>query len=69
MMLPSSLPLIGLFARASASQPRPRPARAAFLGGYAVVWTCFGAAAFLGDVGVHHLVERWATSGSSTWPR
>jgi predicted metal-binding membrane protein len=60
MMLPSSLPLIGLFGRASASQPRPRLAKAAFLGGYAVVWTGFGATAFLGDLGVHHLVERWA---------
>jgi predicted metal-binding membrane protein len=60
MMLPSSLPLIRLFGRASANQPRPLPAKAAFLGGYAVVWTIFGVAAFLGDLGVHHLVERWA---------
>jgi predicted metal-binding membrane protein len=60
MMLPSSLPLVRLFSRASANQPRPLRARAAFLGGYAVVWTAFGAAAFLGDLGVHRLVERWA---------
>jgi predicted metal-binding membrane protein len=60
MMLPSSLPLIGLFGRASTNQPRPRLAKAAFLGGYATVWTSFGAAAFLGDLGFHRLVERWA---------
>jgi predicted metal-binding membrane protein len=60
MMLPSSLPLVRLFSRAGANQPRPLRAKAAFLGGYAVVWTAFGAAAFLGDLGVHRLVERWA---------
>ena len=35
MMLPSSLPMIRLFSRASANQPRPPRAKAAFLGGYA----------------------------------
>jgi predicted metal-binding membrane protein len=59
MMLPSSLPLIRLFGRASANQPRPRRAEAAFLGGYAAVWSCFGAAAFVGDLGIHRLVGRW----------
>ena len=59
MMLPSSLPMVRLFGRASANQPRPLPAKAAFLGGYALVWTAFGAAAFLGDLAVHRLVERW----------
>jgi predicted metal-binding membrane protein len=37
MMLPSSLPLIRLFGRASANQPRPLRAKAAFLAGYAAV--------------------------------
>jgi predicted metal-binding membrane protein len=60
MMLPSSLPLIRLFSRASANQPRPLRAKAAFLSGYTLVWTCFGAAAFLGDLEVHRLVERWS---------
>jgi predicted metal-binding membrane protein len=32
-------------------------ARAAFLGGYAAVWTGFGAVAFLGDVSLHHTVH------------
>jgi predicted metal-binding membrane protein len=59
MMLPSSLPMVRLFGRASANQPRPLPAKAAFLGGYALVWTVFGAAAFLGDLAVHRLVGRW----------
>src|SRR6266511_1400157 len=46
MMLPSSLPLVQLFAAASANQPRPRAAMASFLAGYALVWTVFGAVAF-----------------------
>ena len=61
MMLPSSLPLMRLFASASAAQPRPGRAMAGFLGGYAVVWSVFGALAFLFDVGVHAAVD------SSPW--
>jgi predicted metal-binding membrane protein len=59
MMLPSSLPMVRLFDRVATNQPRPLPAKAAFLGGYAAVWTGFGAAAFLGDLGIHRLVDRW----------
>ena len=57
MMLPSSLPLVRLFAKASAKQPRPRAAMAGFLGGYALVWGAFGALAFGFDVGVHAAVD------------
>ena len=57
MMLPSSLPLVRLFARASARQPRPRAAMAGFLGGYALVWGTFGALAFVFDIGVHATVD------------
>jgi predicted metal-binding membrane protein len=58
MMLPSSLPLIQLFQRASASQRRARFAQIAFLSGYVAVWTAFGALAFLGDIGIHRAVDR-----------
>jgi predicted metal-binding membrane protein len=57
MMLPSSLPLIRMFEAVSERQERPGRARAAFLGGYALVWTAFGAQAFLGDVGIHTMVD------------
>jgi predicted metal-binding membrane protein len=57
MMLPSSLPLVGLFATASARQPRPGLAMAGFLGGYAVVWSVFGALAFGFDLAVHAGVD------------
>jgi predicted metal-binding membrane protein len=59
MMLPSSLPLIRLFGRVATNQPRPLSAKAAFLGGYTALWSGFGVAAFLGDLGIHQLVDRW----------
>ena len=58
MMLPSSLPLIRLFARRQLEAgARAARVRAAFLGGYAAVWTLFGGLAFLADVGVHRTVD------------
>jgi predicted metal-binding membrane protein len=57
MMLPSSLPLIRLFEVTSRSQERVRRVRGVFLGGYAAVWTGFGAIAFLGDDAIHHTVD------------
>jgi len=61
MMLPSSLPLVQLYARATAAVPARGRAMAAFIGGYALIWTVFGAAAFLFDEGVHAAVD------SSPW--
>lgn len=57
MMIPSSLPLIRLYSAVSRSRPDHGAAVAAFLGGYAAVWTAFGALALLGDVAVHRAVE------------
>ncbi|HXF73368.1 MAG TPA: DUF2182 domain-containing protein [Actinomycetota bacterium] len=57
MMLPSSLPLVRLFRAASMKAPRARATMAAFLGGYVMVWTPFGALAFLMDIGIHRLVD------------
>ncbi|MCC5811023.1 MAG: DUF2182 domain-containing protein [Ectothiorhodospiraceae bacterium] len=58
MMLPSSLPMIGLFNRAAATQQRPSAARGAFLGGYLLVWSGFGFAALTGDALLHLLIAR-----------
>jgi predicted metal-binding membrane protein len=57
MMLPSSLPLVRLFATASAGQLRPGAAMVGFLGGYVLVWSAFGAIAFTLDLGVHAAVH------------
>ncbi len=61
MMLPSSLPLVRMFSAASANAPGRTRALAAFVGGYAVVWSAFGALAFAGDASLHALV------GASPW--
>lgn len=53
MMLPSSMPLVRLFWAAS----QRREALAAFLGGYALVWSVFGLLAFAGDGILHELVR------------
>lgn len=60
MMLPSSLPLVDLFARASHRQPRPALALAVFLFAYFAVWTLFALLALLGDAGIHQVVARSA---------
>jgi predicted metal-binding membrane protein len=61
MMVPSSLPLVGLYARASSRAPQRRRAMAAFLAGYALVWSAFGLGAFGADAGLHAAVN------SSPW--
>jgi predicted metal-binding membrane protein len=53
MMLPSSLPLVRLYARASERAPRRGRSMAAFIGGYALVWSAFGLAAFAFDAAIH----------------
>jgi predicted metal-binding membrane protein len=61
MMLPSSVPLVRLFAQASSRAPGRSRAMAGFLGGYALVWTLFGAVAFIGDALLHRALD--ASSG------
>jgi predicted metal-binding membrane protein len=67
MMLPSSLPLVRLFAVASAGQPRPRASMAGFLAGYALVWSVFGALALALDMGVHAAVDASAALHEHEW--
>jgi predicted metal-binding membrane protein len=52
---------VRLYARASAGAPQRRRAMTAFLGGYALVWSGFGLAAFGADAGVHAVIS------SSSW--
>jgi predicted metal-binding membrane protein len=57
MMLPSSLPMVRLFSKTSASQEHRGRVMASFLGGYALVWTAFGAVAFVGDLFLHRFAD------------
>jgi predicted metal-binding membrane protein len=67
MMLPSSLPLVRLYARASARAPQRRRAMAAFLGGYALVWSAFGTLAFGADAALHAAVNSSPWLASHDW--
>lgn len=67
MMLPSSFPLLRLFAAASASQPHPVMILLSFIAGYAVVWCAFGIVAFGGDFALHRTVDRVAWLGAHSW--
>lgn len=59
MMLPSSLPMMRLFARASQGQDRPWLALGVFLAAYFTVWTGFAMVALAFDGGLHTLVDHW----------
>jgi predicted metal-binding membrane protein len=63
MMLPSSLPLVRLFWAAS----QRREALAAFIGGYALVWSVFGFLAFAGDNVVHEVVHALPALEQRPW--
>jgi predicted metal-binding membrane protein len=66
MMLPTSLPLLALFARMTA-----RRADSLLLpllvGGYLAVWAGFGLAAYTSDLGVHALIERGGWLSEHAW--
>ncbi len=59
MMLPTTLPMVGLFQQVAAGQPHPHLARASFLAGYLVVWTAFGVAALIAMALLERLAEHW----------
>ena len=59
MMLPSTLPMVGLFNRASAGQRYPGLARIGFLGGYLAVWTLFGLVALVGGALLERVTLHW----------
>jgi predicted metal-binding membrane protein len=67
MMLPSSLPLVYMMVHAGRRQRHPWTTQVAFLAGYAIVWTAFACAAFLGDTLVHWLVGRWFWLETHSW--
>ncbi|WP_290795586.1 DUF2182 domain-containing protein, partial [Halomonas sp.] len=59
MMLPTTLPMVGLFRQVAARQPYPRLARASFLAGYLGVWTAFGVAALIAMALLENLAQHW----------
>jgi len=67
MMLPASLRAIQLAEAAASPAISPRRARSAFLASFALVWTVFGLVAFLGDVGLHHVVDTTPWLAERPW--
>ena len=57
MMLPSTIPMVRLFAGASAAQPDHSRVMTAFVGGYVALWALFGVGALAFDLGVHAAVD------------
>jgi len=67
MMLPSSMPMVSMLVHASRQQPHQRAVQAAFLAGYALVWTAFALGAFVGDIQIHWLVHHWFWLYTHSW--
>jgi predicted metal-binding membrane protein len=67
MMLPSSLPMVMMMIHASRQQVRPRLTVAAFLAGYAAIWSGFALLAFAGDDLLHHAEAAWPWLNDHPW--
>jgi predicted metal-binding membrane protein len=67
MMVPSSLPLIVLFERASGQASQPGRVLGALIAGYALAWAAFGLAAFGMDAALHAGVDGWGWLGAREW--
>ena len=66
MMLPASVRAVGVLA-GSRLVSRPAAALAGFLAAYSIVWTAFGLAAFVADIGLHHLVDATPALADRPW--
>lgn len=67
MMLPSSLPLVRMYSATTAGTADRSRSMAALLGGYALVWSAFGALAFGFDAGIHAAVNASAWVEDVDW--
>jgi predicted metal-binding membrane protein len=66
-MLPTTIPMLQHFGRASLKQPRGGPALAAFVGAYVALWTVFGFVALVLDGGLHWLVSQQPWLAERDW--
>lgn len=66
MMLPASVRAVRV-TTSSRLVRRPGPALGGFLGAYSLAWTAFGLAAFVGDIGLHHLVDATPWLAARPW--
>lgn len=67
MMLPTTFPLLGAFARLTALRPDRRRLAGWLVTGYLVVWVAFGGVAHLFDLALHEGFERLAWLQARPW--
>lgn len=67
MMVPTTAPLVGLFAGLTVAAPNRRRLLAGLLAGYGAVWLSAGIAAYAGDVVLHAAVSRWGWLERHEW--
>lgn len=67
MMLPSSLPLVLMFATLARRREDQRTLVGLLLLGYLATWSVFGAIVHAGDLGLHAAVNQLAWLGSHAW--
>jgi len=68
MMVPASLPTVRVLGSSAAAMAGRPPFKVApFLGSFVAVWLGFGLVAFVGDVGLHHLVDSTPWLADRPW--
>jgi predicted metal-binding membrane protein len=67
MMLPTSLPLVSLFRTMTSARPNKTRLIGLLIVGYVLVWTGFGAVAYLGDLGIHASVDATPWLKTHSW--
>jgi predicted metal-binding membrane protein len=67
MMLPTSLPLVALFRTLVGRRPDGTGLVALLIAGYLSIWVLFGVAVYVGDRGVHELVEQSGWLSAHAW--
>ena len=67
MMLPTTLPLLRVFARITADRPDARRLVTLAIAGYVIAWTGFGLVAHVADSGLHALAASSAWLSTHGW--
>jgi predicted metal-binding membrane protein len=67
MMLPSSLPLVGLFRRLVRQRLDRTRLVGLLIAGYLGIWILFGVMVLIGDWGLHQALEKIAWLGANEW--
>src|SRR5487761_188545 len=67
MMLPSALPFLAQFRRSLGQRPDRDRLSTLLMLGYYTPWILFGISAFVGDWGLHRLVDATPWLAANTW--